>query len=237
MEKTILSGNGFPKHIKVQKTSFVNDDTAFIEAIPGIVFAVVISYVYLNVGTYMNGTIGSELVNSFPNNVKTGRIDVNDWYNVTQNTSVIVNLSSPNTADKLEGTLSKWYIRSNGSFSIYYNLTVNGVAVNTTSILTTGEGYNHTITSLISGGSVLNGNTTLQFQWDINSTESNTQIRIRGTYFVDSDLRTKIENSTVGTLGNVSSNYDSNINIIKIAITISVLLVPIMAIMSFRRFM
>ena len=106
-----------PKHIEVQKTSLVDDDTAFIEAIPGIVFAVVISYVYLNVGTYMNGTLGSELTDSF-------------------------------------GTATS---------------------------------------------------------------------------------RTTLENDSVNTMENLSENFDSNVNIIKIAITISILLVPIMAIMTLRR--
>ncbi|GAH44312.1 unnamed protein product, partial [marine sediment metagenome] len=35
MEKTILSDSGLPRHIQVQRSSFVDDDTAFIEAIPG----------------------------------------------------------------------------------------------------------------------------------------------------------------------------------------------------------
>ena len=117
MKKTILTEAGVPKHIEVQKTSFVDNDTAFIEAIPGIVFAVVISYVYLNVGTYMNGTLGSELTSSF------------------------------------------------------------GAAAS----------------------------------------------------------RTTLENDSVNTMGNLSGNFDSNVNIIKIAITISILLVPIMAIMTLRR--
>lgn len=117
MEKTILTDAGVPKHVQVQESSFVNDETAFIEAIPGIVFAVVISYVYLNVGTYMNGTLGSELTDSF------------------------------------------------------------GAATS----------------------------------------------------------RTALENNSVSTMGNLSENFDSNVNIIKIAITISILLVPIMAIMSLRR--
>ncbi|GAH44315.1 unnamed protein product [marine sediment metagenome] len=117
MEKTILSDAGVPKHVQVQRSSFIDDDTAFIEAIPGIVFAVVISYVYLNVGTYMNGTLGSELVDSF-------------------------------------------------------------------------------------------------------GAEAS---------------RTGLENNSVNTMSNLSENYDSNVDIIKIAITISILLVPIMAIMSLRR--
>jgi len=53
------------KHILVKEKSFKEDEAGFIEAIPGIVFAVIISYVYLNVGTFMNGTLGSELTDSF----------------------------------------------------------------------------------------------------------------------------------------------------------------------------
>ena len=117
MEKTILTEAGLPKHILVQR-DFRDDDTAFIEAIPGIVFAVVISYVYLNVGTYMNGVLGSELTDSF-------------------------------------GTASS---------------------------------------------------------------------------------RSTLENNSVFTMENLSEHFDSNVNIIKIAITISVLLVPIMTIMTLRRY-
>jgi len=105
------------KHLDVKK-QVVKDDHAFIEAIPGIVFAVIISYVYLNVGTFMNGTLGSELSDSF-------------------------------------GTATS---------------------------------------------------------------------------------RTTLENKSVNTMQNLSENFDDNVDIIKVAITISVLLVPIMAIMTMRRF-
>jgi hypothetical protein len=86
--------------------------------IPGVVFAVILAYVYLNVGTFMNGTLGSELTDSF--------------------------------------------------------------------------GANST--------------------------------------------RTTIENKSVNTMQNLSDHFDDNVDIIKIAITISVLLVPIMAVVTLRRF-
>lgn len=234
MEKTILSGSGIPKHIEVQRKSFADDDVAFIEAIPGIVFAVVISYVYLNVGTYMNGTLGSELTQSFPNNIKSGLINTDTWYNgTTQNASIVVNLTSYNTAEQLNGAISKFYIRATGAFSIYYNLTVNNVVVNNSSLLPNGEGYNHTMTTLVAAGVT---GATLTFAWDANSTASNVQIRLQGAYFTTTDQRTSLENNTVNTMSNLSDNYNSNVDIVKIAITISVLLVPIMAIMSLRRY-
>ena len=99
------------KHLKPK---LKEDNHGFIEAIPGIVFAVIISYVYLNIGTYMNGTIGSEL------------------------------------SDSIDGS-------------------------------------------------------------------------------------TSIERAATKTMDNLSSYFDSNLGIIKIAITISVLLVPLMAIMTMRR--
>ena len=118
MNKTLLTYAGMPKHVAVQQHGFREDENAFIEAIPGVVFAVIISYVYLNVGTYMNGTLGSELVDAY------------------------------------------------------------GVAAD----------------------------------------------------------RNDLENASVSTMENLSENYDSNVNIIKVAITICVLLVPVMAIMTMRRF-
>jgi hypothetical protein len=107
-----------PKHEFVKKSSIVEDEAAFIEAIPGVVFSIVLSYVYLNVGTFMNGTMGSELTSAFG----------------------------------------------------------------------------------------------------------------------DASTRTQLENNSVDTLTNLSAYYDSNIAIVKIAITIAVLLVPIAAIMTLRRF-
>ena len=59
-----------PKHILVKK-SLKEDRAGFVEAIPAIDFAVIISYVYLNVGTFMNGTLGSELSDSFGDNPST----------------------------------------------------------------------------------------------------------------------------------------------------------------------
>ena len=101
MKKTILSSSGLPKHVQVQRSSLVNDDTAFIEAIPAIVFAVVISYVYLNVGTYMNGILGSELVDSYPGNTKTGLVNTDTWYNIRyENVEIIGNIYE--TPEKLE---------------------------------------------------------------------------------------------------------------------------------------
>ena len=97
------------------KKKLGEDNHGFIEAIPAVVFAVIISYVYLNVGTFMNGTIGREL------------------------------------SDSLDGS-------------------------------------------------------------------------------------TSIERAATSTMDNLSTNYDNNLDIIKVAITISVLLVPLMAIMTMRRF-
>ena len=114
-----------PKHIQVKK-SIKNDRAGFVEAIPAIVFAVIISYVYLNVGTFMNGTLGSELSEGF--------------------TKV------PN---------------DNSSLPNHY---------------------------------------------------------------------TRIQNDSRGTMDNLSGYYDDNVAIIKIAITIAVLLVPIAAVMTLRRF-
>jgi hypothetical protein len=129
MKKTILSEGGLPRHIEVREQNFMEDEYAFIEAIPGVVFAVVISYVYLNVGTYMNGTLGSELVEAF--------------------------------GDTPRGN--------------------------------------------VSGGGA-------------------------------QDWLTDLENKSANTMTNLSGNYDDNVNIIKVAITISVLLVPVMTIMTLRRF-
>jgi hypothetical protein len=216
------------------KQSFREDETAFIEAIPGIVFAVVISYVYLNVGSYMNGTLGAELESTFASNDASGSIDVDHWHNASSNATRTVTFTG--YANQLHQTTTNIYIRANGTFGIYYNLTVNGVLVNSTSELTAGEGYNWTLSALITAGAVFNANQSINVAWDVNSSESQIQIRVYGNYHLTDDWRSSIENNTVNTLGNLSDHFDDNVDIIKIAITISVLLVPIMTIMTLRRY-
>ena len=105
------------KHLK---QDIREDDNAFIQAIPAVVFAVILAYVYLNIGTFMNGEIGSQLT------------------------------------DDLAPTAT--------------------------------------------------------------------------------DNKTSMARAAVGTIDNLTGYYDSNINMVKIAITISVLLVPLMAVMTLRRY-
>jgi len=238
---------GVPSHIQVKK-SLVNDNRGFIEVIPGVVFAVIISYVYLNVGTFMTGALGSELVTTFATNSAGGTIDESYYNNATKadtNVSRNTSLTSPCNAANLHQTNTKFWIRANDSGAgnnFQFNLTVNGVDVNNTategrgSDIAAGGEWNCTVAWLIANSIVSASADYVNFTWNISKNMNRVAIRVVGDYHRQDDYRTTLENNSVGTLENLSENFDDNVDIIKIAITISVLLVPIMAIMTMRRF-
>lgn len=53
----------------------------------------------------------------------------------------------------------------------------------------------------------------------------------------DAATRTGFENNTVSTLGNLSSDYDSNTEIVSVAAIITILTVPLMAVVAVKKLM
>lgn len=209
----------------------LNDNRGFSFIIP-LTITIIIGFAVMAVGGYLVGEVDTVLEDTYPTNTKTGYIDVTYWHNATTNATRNITLTAPNTAEQLSGTVTKFYILANGSFPIYYNLTVNGVAVNTTSQLAKSQGYNHTLTALISGGSVKNGNNSLDFHWDVNSTESQIQIRVYGIYYASGDLRTNNQNETISLLGNITGGFGDVVDVEIIAIIITALAMAILTIMA-----
>jgi len=48
--------------------NFVSNDRAMIQMLPTIAFSVIMLFAIAYIGTYINGTIGSELIDSYPSN-------------------------------------------------------------------------------------------------------------------------------------------------------------------------
>ena len=181
----------------------------------------------------MNGALGSELVDTFPTNIQSGSVDYTYWHNAT--TSSYRNITLPCFASELSSTTTKFYILANGS-AIFYNLTTNGNPTNRSSQLAQTWGWNQTLATLITNSNVSNSDTYLNFTWNVSGLGNRIYIRVYGTYYNSGDYRSTLQNNTVDTLGNLSGYFDDNVAIIKIAITIAVLLVPIAAVMTLRRF-
>ncbi len=205
-----------------------------IQTIVPIALTIVLVFAMAYVGAYINGTIHVELTDTMPTNTKSGSMDSTYWHNATSNESRNVTLTC--NANQLSGTTTNFYILANGSFPIYYNLTVNGVAVNTTCQLTASNGYNWTLTALIAASAVAAGDRYLNYSWDVNSSESQITIRVYGTYYVDSDFRTSYQNVTFNTMGNISENFDSGLDIVQVVIIITILAAAIGAIFLFTKY-
>jgi len=215
---------------------FKDDNNGSVKNLVVLVLTIVIVFAVLFIGAFVNGEINESLTSTYPTNTKTGSVSLDIWSNGSVNGSYIINLSSPNTVEQLDQTTSKIFIHSTGAFDLFYNLTVNGNAVNTTSLLNNSEGYNHTVSAFVTGGFMLNGNSSFTYQWDANSTDVSVEMRTAGTYFGSNDVRTGRQNASFNTMDNVSGNWDSSIDIVQVVIIITILAMAVGAIFIFTRF-
>jgi len=217
-------------------TELQNNNSGFTNLI-AIALAVILVFCILFIGAYVNATVHESLIDDYPNNLSSGNYASTYWHNATvvntsRNTSLATSLS------QLQGTNTDFYILANGTFPIYYNLTVNGICINDTSQLTAGgdkAGWNWTLTAIIAAG-IPNSAEYLNFTWDVNSSESQIRIRIYGSYYTSSDWRSVRQNQTYDRMMNVSGNWDSGIDIVQVVIIITVLAVAIGAIFLFTKF-
>ena len=76
-----------------QKAKLSNDNNAMLQFLPTIGFTIILLYAIMYIGTYTNGTIGSQLIDTMGNNNETG--DKN-WRNLFQNSTV-------NTLENMSG--------------------------------------------------------------------------------------------------------------------------------------
>jgi len=197
--------------------------------------AIVIGFALLVIGAYVVGTIGSALEDTYATNVKSGSVDTTYTHAATTDSYRNITLPAYSDASDLDSTLTNFYIIANGSYAIWYNLSVNGNSVNDTSqLLATGNhrGWNVTLATLIGDGDATNDDTYLNFSWDVNSSENTITVRYVGTYFVSSDFRSANENSTVFLLGNVTDGFSDVVDIEIVVIIITVLSMAIITIMA-----
>jgi len=218
----------------MKNIKFRSNENGMIELLPTIAISVIILFAVAYVGTYLNGTIASALTDTYPTNQPSGSIDNTYWHNATtSNTSR--NISLPCSVGGFrQTTTTYWSLFSNGS-ALIFNLTVNGNSVNDTSVIPINTYVNHTLASLVTAGNVSNSDTYLNFTWNVNNSGNRIRIDVTTTYHSQADWRTPMENASVETLGNLSSQYDSTLNIVVIAAIITVLTIPLMAIVAIKR--
>ena len=211
------------------REKYISDRKGFTFIIP-LTMAIVIGFSLLTIGAYIVGTIGSTLEATYPNNTASGSVDTTYTHSAT--TSSYRNITLPTTANDLDGSLTNFYILANGTYPVYYNLSVNGNSVNDTSQLLAGSGWNVTLTTLIANGNVTTSDVYLNYSWDVNSSENTITIRYAGTYFVSSDYRTNNENATVVLIGDITTGFSSVVDIEIVVIIITALSMAILAIMA-----
>lgn len=211
------------------RENFISNRNGFTFIIP-LTVVLIVGFSLLAIGGYIVGTIGSALEDTYPTNVKSGSIDTT--YSHLTNITNYENISLPTTVADLDRALTNFYILANGTYPIYYNMSINGNPVNLTSQLLAGKGWNTTLATLISNGNVTTSDTYLNYSWDTNSSENQVVIRVVGTYFLSSDFRSTNENLTVVLIGDVVDGMSDVVDVEIVVIMITVLSMAIIAIMA-----
>ena len=207
-----------------------NAATSFGFIIPMTVI-ITVGFAIMAIGAYTVGEINDSLEGSYPDNIATGSLSSTYWHNSTSNVTRNVTLTAPNTVEQLGGTASTFYILPNGS-AIFYNLTVNEVIVNSSSTLNKNEGFNWTVSALISAGALSNSDSYINYQWDVNDTTSRIVITTSGTYYGFGDWRTINQNNTVFLLGNITDGFSDVVDVEVVVIIITALSMAIFTVMA-----
>jgi len=202
----------------------------------GLAVVVILIFCVLFIGAYINGTVSETLVSTYPTNKASGSMSSDYWHNGTSNSNDSRNVTLTTYASRLDGTNSRFYIYANGTHNIIFNLTVNGVSANNTATLTAGWGYNHTVSSLITAGNIGVADEYINFSFDVNSSESQIYIMVMGDYYVDSDWRDGRDNESTSRIYNISTNWDTNLDIVQVVVIITILAMAIGAIFLFTKF-
>lgn len=219
------------------RENLVKDRKAFTFIVP-LTIAILIGFSLLSIGSYVVGTLGSALESSYPDNKDTGFYDDTYTNYSTHNETTWRNVSLACHVSDLDSARTNFYIYANGSDPqdddkhVYYNLTVNGAIIIKSNILSEGTGYNLSLATLLSNANVSTSNTSLNFEWDTNSSYNQITITIYGHYYVSGDWRSASENKTVLLLGNVTDGMSSVVDIEVVVIIITALSMAIIAIMA-----
>ena len=215
----------------------IRNNDGYTQLIP-LALGIVLIFGLIYVGVYVNGTLSDSLVDTYPTNVASGgAVENSSWYNGTTGPNYY-NYSFPSgcTASELHKTNTHFYFQTNGTYDVYLNLTTNGHATNSSSLVAAGTYFNTTLTALLASGNVSAGDTYLNFTTDMNSTENKVFIRTNAaSYYQDSDWRNPTENSTVSSSNNITANFDTGLDVLQVAIIITILAAAIAAIFLFTK--
>ena len=218
---------------KAQK-NIISDDKGLIQMLPVVGIAIIMLYAIMYVGTYINGTIGSQLIDTMPKQVKSGSVYELYWKNGS--TSGYTNISLGCTIGELTSSASGFYINAN-STQIIYNLTVNGNAHFINNSVEGTQWTNTTLATMIANSTAVSNLQYINLSWDIKDNNTLNQIKIlmQGIYYTAGDMRTTFQNKSINTLENLSGDYDSNIEIVSVAAIITVLTIPLMAVVAVKK--
>lgn len=196
-------------------------------------------FALLNIGTYINGTINSSLVDTYPTNIPSGNFNNTYWHNASGNkTESWRNTSLPagcNIGYCDDSTQTSFNVYNNGTIKgIWVNLTVNGDYIYNTTI-PKGTWRNTTLASLVTAGNVSASDLYLNWTWQANSSTNKIRIRQVAVYYQSGDLRTSLENGTVDSLYQISGKYDDTVEIMGVAAIITVITMPLAAVVAVRK--
>ena len=222
------------------KTLRKDDNALLFQILIAAGFAVVLVFAVINVGTFVNSTLADQLTQDYESNTLSGNIAIAHWDNETGSASHAFQLNLTTQADNLDLTNSYFYIRANAT-ALEYNLTVNGNNVNRSDNISEGEGWNTTISYLITNSSINASDTTITFDWDINDFDDCdgdiVTITAYGNYSQSGDFRSNMENLTWNTMVNISGDYDSTIDIVGIATVVMAITLTLAAVVAIRKFL
>ena len=224
----------------------MNDNGAL--PIVSLVLIVVIVFALIFVSVYVNAQIDTALTDTFADNTASGGVyDVAYFKNHTAATTTHgwQNITFPGglTAGELAGTTSNFTIWS-GNMSAHINASVNGANITGMQnvVITAKSGLAKTITQMIAATNLTGAETVLRFNWTVNSTDTRIELvnvsmyAYTTSYYLDSDWRTHAGNKTVLSAGNVSDNWNTNLDIVQVTIIITILAAAIGAIFMFTRY-
>jgi len=200
--------------------------------------AVVIFFALMNIGTFINGTISQSLEDTLPTNIASGSINSIYWDNASGNGTIAyrnTTLPTDCTAGEIKAT-SGINVNNNGTNSIWFNLSANGGTVYNQTIAA-GGWYNRTLTQVIAATAMTDDSTYANYSWLTNMSTNRVRIFYVGSYYQSGDYRTTVQNNTVDTLGSLSDGYGGNTDIMIVAAIITVITIPLAAVVAIKKLM
>jgi len=218
--------------------TFRNNQKALVfELLIAAAMAVVIFFALMNIGTYINGTIGESLEDTLPTNTASGSINSDYWDNASGNGTIAyrnTSLSSGCSVGEIKST-SGINVYNNGTDPMWFNLTVNGGHEYYNKSIASLTWDNVTLATLVTASNMSNGDTYVNVSWLTNRTHNRVYQYYVGSYYVSGDYRSSLQNDTYDNLGTISVGFDDNIDVMIIAAIITVITIPLAAVIAIKR--